>query len=395
MRLDPVMSLSRPALLSCASCAGQTDANMRCAGCPTFFYCSRACQKADWRLGGHKRACKGLARGHRDREAQSRALARIALMSGGAPDDAHCMFCLGGSDATDPILRGCACRGSSGWSHAGCLIRVAEAAPAMPPGEPTFTSWQSCSTCKQDFTGLVQLRLAIALWAKYEHLAETGCMRLAAASAYALALETAGEHAEAARLQRGLLDVRTRTSGPEHHNTLTCASNLASALLQLGEHAEAAEILRSTLAIETRTLGADDLGTLTTSSSLVTALFNLGEYAEAEVLGRRTLENMRRVFGRDHFETLIASGKLAASLLEQGKHAEAVEINREVLVSMTRLLGAEHHIALYSATNLAASLSWCGLHAEAEQILRDTLPLDRRTLGPTHELTQKILQNLR
>ena len=118
---------------SCAGCAEQTDANLWCVRCHTL-YCSRPCQKAHW-TSGHKQACAGLARARRDTDidAQSRALARVAHVSGGAPDDAHCLLCLDGGDAAEPLVRGCVCRGSSGWSHVSCLLRMAEAAREPPP----------------------------------------------------------------------------------------------------------------------------------------------------------------------------------------------------------------------------------------------------------------------
>ena len=55
-----------------------------------------------WDLGGHKKACKAIVRACRDtdREVQSRAIARVSCMSGGAPDDARCLFCLDGANAS-------------------------------------------------------------------------------------------------------------------------------------------------------------------------------------------------------------------------------------------------------------------------------------------------------
>ena len=153
---------------SCAGCVYQTDAARCCARCHTIN-CSRQCQKAHWTSGGHKKAYKGIARARRDTdlEVQTRALARVAHMSGGAPDDEHCLICLDRGDAADPLLRGCACRGSCGWTHVTCLIiKTAEVMMTLAP-------WVSCSTCKQEFTGLVQLRLVIALWAKYAPMVET------------------------------------------------------------------------------------------------------------------------------------------------------------------------------------------------------------------------------
>ena len=385
-----------PAPRSCAGCTEQIDAKLCCARCHTL-YCSRPCQKAHWNSGGHKQACAGIARARRDTdlEAQLRALSYVSHMSGGAPDDARCLFCLDGGDAAEPLVRGCACRGSYGWAHAACLIRMTEAARAPLPGEPTFTAWVCCSTCKQRFTGQVQLRLAVVLWARHARAVETDEERLCAAFEYSTALQDAGEHAEAARLQRGVLDVRTRMLGPEHCVTLACATNLARSLLLIGEHVEAAALLRTTLAARTRTAGPDDAGTLALETNLASALNRLKEYAEAEALGRSMLEKMRRVLGPGHRDTLAGSANLAISLSEQGKHAKATEIQREVLASTTHLLGAEHEDTLLSAGNLAVLLAHCGLETEAEQLIRDTLAVSRRVLGPTHEQTQRLVGSLR
>ena len=382
-------------LRSCASCAEQTDANLSCARCRTL-YCSRTCQKKHW-ISGHKKACAGIARAHHDTdiEAQSRALAHAARMSGGAPNDARYLFCLDGGDTEDPPLRRCACRGSFGWTHMGSLVKSAEAARVPTPPAYHFAAWVYCLTCKQKFTGLVQLRFAMTLWAKHARAVETNLERLLAATLYTMALSAAGEHAEAARLQRSILDVRTRTLGPDHRETLISASNLAASLVHLGECAEVAALLQSTLAVRTRTLGSDEPGTRMVEGHLTFALFSLREYAEVETLGRGTLEKMRRILGPGHHETLATSANLAASLAHQGKHTEAVEIGREVLVQNTRLLGAEHERTRILAFNLAHSLSLCGQKSECEQLFRETLALCRRTLGPAHDLTMCVLQNMR
>ena len=258
-----------------------------------------------------------------------------------------------------------------------CLVKSAEAAPAPAPLTPRFVAWVYCSTCKQRFTGLVALRLVIALWAKHARTVETNMERIVAAVTYAGALFAAGESAEAERLERGLLGVYTRVLGPEHE--------------------EAAALLRTTLTVQTRTLGADDVNALITESLLADALYYMGEYAAAEALGRGTLEKRRRVLGRDHRDTLLSPSDLATSLSWQGKHVEVVEIERKVLVSTTRLLGAEHEGTLITAFNLAVSLSQCGQNMECKQILRETLAQSQRALGPTvtQQLTQKLLGCMR
>lgn len=35
---------------------------MLCGGCNRIYYCSKACQQDDWKVGGHREYCKMIAR---------------------------------------------------------------------------------------------------------------------------------------------------------------------------------------------------------------------------------------------------------------------------------------------------------------------------------------------
>ena len=384
------MSLS--VLRSCASCAELTDSKLRCTRCHTN-YCSSACQVAHWKSGVHKKVCKGIARARRDTDpkVQLRALAHVSQMSVGAPNDACCLFCLDAGDDAKPLMRGCACRGTFGWSHMDCLIKSSETRQAPKPPAPHFAAWVYCSVCKQCFTGHVKLRLAIVLWAKHAHNVETDEERCAAMSLYAVALAEASEYVEAVRLGRVLMDVY----GPEHYNALVCASNIATSLAQLGEYKEAVTILRTSLTAMTCTCGPDDNGTLAMKAHLIATLIEFGAHSEAEALAREALENMGRILGRHHRVTLDTTQRLAQALAAQRKYVEAVKIGREVFASKTRLLGAENETVLVMASNLAGYLMKCGQNAEAGQLLDTTLTMARRALGPTHEQTKILLNNMR
>ena len=130
--------LSISMLCSCASCAVQTDANLSCARCRTD-YCSPECQVAHWASGVHRKECKGLARARRDTdlEVQSRALARVSQMSGGAPDDAHCLFCLDGGDPRGLRFLSGAHLGFIAVYRAGIGVRI-EFNPKSHPSLPEF-----------------------------------------------------------------------------------------------------------------------------------------------------------------------------------------------------------------------------------------------------------------
>ena len=215
------MSLS--ALQSCASCTEQAAATLYCARY-RLDYCSRACQKTDWDTGGHKKAWVGAApvgalrRGPRGAVARARSPRAHELRCAGRralpiPSRRgqrrwHALF--GGPRAGGPS-------GGRTWGASSSSRRPRQT-PAGPPGQKTFAVWASCSACKQEFTGQVKLRVAVALWAKHARTVETDDKRLLRwGSTPQRSGFMTGELAGAARLERGILYVETRILGPDHN----------------------------------------------------------------------------------------------------------------------------------------------------------------------------------
>ena len=209
---------------------------------------------------------------------------------------------------------------------------------------------------------MAQLRLTVALWAKYTHEEEIEWRRFAVAAA-SCAVKT--------RRRGGVRRGRAVTAGHPGRRDSDVLRRRRSYGLRWSR---------------ARTLGLDDEGTLVTAGNLGNVLNSLGEWAEVEALDRVTLEKERRMLGRDHHQALTTPDNLASTLSEQGNHAKAVELRREVLVSTIRLLGAEHEGTLTLVLSLAIFLLRCGLktRTESKQLPHDTLALTRRALGPNH-----------
>jgi hypothetical protein len=104
--------------------------------------------------------------------AEARAVTAAAGDNASMPHTGHttpgaaagsCYICLeGASTSAGELLRGgCACRGGSGWVHAGCAVRAAQA---------DEDAWDTCPTCKQEWTGRLELWLCREHW----RLASTG-----------------------------------------------------------------------------------------------------------------------------------------------------------------------------------------------------------------------------
>ena len=121
-------------LTNCAACAAPLAHNApRCVRCWTR-YCDSTCQHDHWRR-GHKQMCKKIHRGgnaeqyHADKKYKE-AVA-VATRRGDTKGQT-CYICTQALHwkTKEGLVRGCACRGTSGFAHVSCL---AEQAKILPP----------------------------------------------------------------------------------------------------------------------------------------------------------------------------------------------------------------------------------------------------------------------
>ncbi|MFF3689725.1 FxSxx-COOH system tetratricopeptide repeat protein [Streptomyces sp. NPDC002187] len=206
-------------------------------------------------------------------------------------------------------------------------------------------------------------------------------------NALAQVLQKAGAFGAARLLHERVLDVETRTLGPDHPDTLTSRNNLANALFGMGEPAEAIRLLRQTLEDRARILGPEHPDTLTSRNDLACALDGTGGHAEAVGLLRQTLNDRTRALGPEHPHTLNSRDSLGLALDGMGEHAQAVRMHRSTLDDRIRVLGPEHHLTLLSRHNLASALTRAGEQTEAIQLLRQALNDHARILGDEHPHT--------
>ena len=351
-------------LATCGHCSAEKvlDALKKCGKCRAVHYCDGACQRAHWKGGGHKELCR---------------------------EQFACTICLDDDAYPLPIQCGCGCRDAAGCAHVACK---AEYAAHRGPGY--HMGWFECPTCKQSYTGPMNLGLAEALWKRLQGRPAEDRDRLCAQNDLAISYMQAGRLAEAESLYRDLLAVRRHVDGPDHQQTLLVAGNLGTTLLNLGKHSEAEVVLRDTLSRQQDVLGPEHKCTLCTAGSLAGALQNQGKDAEAEPKVRHTLAIQQRVLGEGHFDTLSTAYSLALLLAKSGKYAEAVELGRGTLTQATRTLGPDHPLSLRVAYPLAAALGEQGQTTEAVALLTATLATQQRVLGPGHPETLKTVHLL-
>jgi non-specific serine/threonine protein kinase/serine/threonine-protein kinase len=203
-----------------------------------------------------------------------------------------------------------------------------------------------------------------------------------------------GLYPRAASLLEKALEIRRRTLGPDHPDTLRTAYKLGAAYTRGARYAEADPLLVDTVARSERVLGARHLETLTAMNNLANLRLQQGRKKDAEGLYRKVLEGRRQLLGPEHLETITALNNLALILTDSGSDKEAEAMLREVVETRRRVLGPEHPDTLAAMNNLALALRNAGRAPEAEVIFRQTVEIRRRILGPEHPDTLGSVSNL-
>ncbi len=82
---------------------------------------------------------------------------------------ATCFICY--ESDPSPMQSGCACRGDGGLAHVDCLAQVAISRAELSH-RWNASAWRQCQTCRQAFTGAMQMGLAEAWWSRMRDEAE-------------------------------------------------------------------------------------------------------------------------------------------------------------------------------------------------------------------------------
>jgi tetratricopeptide (TPR) repeat protein len=278
-------------------------------------------------------------------------------MSASGDDPPACWICYehafaaeAGAHSAGPLLRACACRGpDASFSHLPCLVKYAGANRAASGGK----SWYECPTCKQDYTGELQLGLARARWELVRGRAAEDGERREAMSDLAIALQDAGDFDGALPLFEEVLAVARSIYGDDHPGTLTSINNLANMHSDMGDHDLALPLHTEALAGRRRLLGDEDPDTLFSINNLAAMHSDMGNHGPALPLCEEALAGRRRVLGNAHPDTLSAISNMAIVRDRMGEHAAAATLMREALTGWRRVLGEDH-------PHTQAAITWMG-----------------------------------
>ncbi|KAI5815631.1 P-loop containing nucleoside triphosphate hydrolase protein [Pyronema omphalodes] len=210
-------------------------------------------------------------------------------------------------------------------------------------------------------------------------------------------LQYLGRLKEAQRLDEKVLEVRRRTLGEEHPDTLRAMNNLAVTYTNMGERwKEVQELEEKVLEVRRRTLGEEHPDTLASMHNLANTYIKLGgRLKEVQELQEKVLEVSRRTLGEEHPDTLLGMQNLAITYGQLGRLNEKQELQEKVLEVRRRTLGEEHPDTLLSMQNLAVTYTnMGGRWKEVQELEEKVLEVRRHTLGEEHTATLEAMNNL-
>jgi tetratricopeptide (TPR) repeat protein len=152
----------------------------------------------------------------------------------------------------------------------------------------------------------------------------------------------------------------------------------------MGNLEESEAIQREVLEIRRRTLGEDHPETLLTMSAIASLVRDTGRLGEAEALFLDTLERRRRVLGETHSSTLHTLAGYASILRQQGKVEEAIPQYQAALDGRRRLLGDDHPDTMQSIHNMSGLMHELERYDEAEALSREAIERCRRVMPAGH-----------
>ena len=298
----------------------------------------------------------------------------------------ECFVCIEEGSASSALLRGCACRGGAGHVHMACLVGAAQAMAKM---------WHACPTCKQRWTGSLQLELARARRELAGDLQKDVDERLDAALDLTEALWASGQYPEALQLGRETLATAQRVYGDDHGFTGAVAGTLGYVHGAMGNHSVALPLQTKALAIAQRLDGSEHANTLTAKGNLAMTHRDMGSSNELALsMYIEVLESQRRVLGSENIATLRTMGNVATLHTEMGNDELALPLQRAALEAKRRVLGSQHPQTLMSVLNLGMTLGDVGDHAAEMLLLQEALAGFTAAYGPEHPHTHRCQSEL-
>lgn len=193
---------------------------------------------------------------------------------------------------------------------------------------------------------------------------------------------------------RRALDIRRRTLGPRHADTVVTLGNTALVLERLGHYREAEPLMREAVDANTRLHGPTHARTVTSLSNLGLLAMDLGRMDEARTLLEDALDRTRRKEGGKSANLATSLSNLATLCIEAMDFDRAEALLTEALAIDEMRFGKEHPAVATTLNNLGQLYHATGRYTQANDAYLRAQAIDRKRLGPDHPESIDTLVNL-
>ncbi|MCK9925919.1 FxSxx-COOH system tetratricopeptide repeat protein [Frankia sp. Mgl5] len=199
----------------------------------------------------------------------------------------------------------------------------------------------------------------------------------------------AGDFEDSLRFARERHRRAVRAYGPGDTVTLDAAHNVGLGLRLLGRFQEARELDQETWERRVQLVGEDNIESLRTYSNLLVDERELGDYQGVRIRLEDVVERVRRLVKNieDHPELLRVSGLLAIARRKSGDHDSALELSRDVERRSLRRYSKDYPRTIGAALALSIDLRHAGELAEAHELCEATRRRFDRAFGAAHPHT--------
>ena len=186
---------------------------------------------------------------------------------------------------------------------------------------------------------------------------------------------------EAIPLLEQVRDLRVRSLGPDHGDTISAMSELQVAYCVTGRHSESLRLAEEILKLQTTKLGPDHLDTLRSMRQLGVALALANRNADATQITEKTLALLKAKVGPDDRRVLKTMGDLGSQYGMAGRDDEAISLLEELCPIAKAKLGPDHETTLLAMHNLAASYWRVGRPSDALRLQEEVVRLSKVKYG--------------
>jgi len=201
-----------------------------------------------------------------------------------------------------------------------------------------------------------------------------------------------GKFAESEVLCRKMISESSEEYDGEHERTLDWLQGLSISLRAQDKYMEAEAVMRKVWEIRKRTLGENHRETLKSARHLSLSIEDRGE---SEALCRHILDRRENHLGRDDADTVESCEDLLQHYIKKKDSKGTEKLYWEILNLQRLRLGDEHEDTRRAAWDLVSYLEKLAKYDMAEAVCLHLLKIERKILGDQDDATMKTVSCLR